>query len=211
MLEQIDNAFRVVKTRAMKNKIFVLALTSLSSFSAFAKKSTKSADATAPTATAAPAPAAPKVSEEDREILDKGEMPMGRYIAGGVVGTAVGFGIGHAIEGRYAFPGWIFTAGETISWITLAVGLSKCTTTTTYSSTYGYSDTRDCGGGAKAAIIIGATALVGLRIWEILDVWLVPMAQNERYHAAEKRSNLSFYALPPLDKSPFQVGMNLRF
>ena len=43
---------------------------------------------------------------------------VGRYVAGGVVGTTLGLGIGHAMQGRYWRDyGWAFTAGEIITFL----------------------------------------------------------------------------------------------
>ena len=41
------------------------------------------------------------------------------YYLGGVLGVLPGFGIGHAVQGRWKDKGWIFTAGE----LTTAIGL----------------------------------------------------------------------------------------
>ena len=47
-----------------------------------------------------------------------GRIGVGRYIAGGVVGTTLGLGIGHAIQGRYWRDyGWAFTAGGVITFL----------------------------------------------------------------------------------------------
>ena len=46
----------------------------------------------------------------------EGRIAVGRYVAGGVVGTTLGLGIGHAMQGRYWRDyGWAFTAGEIIT------------------------------------------------------------------------------------------------
>ncbi len=47
-----------------------------------------------------------------------GRIGVERYVAGGVVGTTLGLGIGHAIQGRYWRDyGWAFTAGEIITFL----------------------------------------------------------------------------------------------
>ena len=40
---------------------------------------------------------------------------LSQYVSGGTVGTAVGFGIGHALVGEYARIGWVFTMTEVLS------------------------------------------------------------------------------------------------
>ena len=37
------------------------------------------------------------------------------YYAGGALSILPGFGIGHAVQGRWREKGWIFTAGEVVS------------------------------------------------------------------------------------------------
>ncbi len=54
------------------------------------------------------------------DTTGSGRIGIGRYVAGGVVGTALGLGIGHAIQGRYWRDyGWAFTVG------TIALVLSE--------------------------------------------------------------------------------------
>ena len=44
------------------------------------------------------------------------EISKNRYITGGVLGTALGFGIGHAVQGRWlSDKGWIFTSAELVT------------------------------------------------------------------------------------------------
>src|SRR4051812_36567936 len=66
------------------------------------------------------------LGDEDKKILENGEMGNGRYISGGAVGSIFGFGIGHAIQGRYSEKGWIFAVGEAATGLVVAAGLLKC-------------------------------------------------------------------------------------
>src|SRR5690606_27430608 len=49
---------------------------------------------------------------EERELLARGEIDAGPHIAGGVVSMFIGFGAGHAVQGRFGDTGWIFLVGE---------------------------------------------------------------------------------------------------
>src|SRR5262245_38862858 len=49
------------------------------------------------------------LTPEERELLARGEIDAGSAVAGGAIGTFFGFGIGHAVQGRYSDMGWIFT------------------------------------------------------------------------------------------------------
>lgn len=82
------------------------------------------------------------------------------YVVGGIVGSVVGFGIGHAVQSRYSDYGWVFSIGEglgvagwkIIPWIMEASGYI-----------------------GRAPTIIsraGLSVLVGLRLWQITDLWV---------------------------------------
>ena len=50
------------------------------------------------------------------DSADTGRIGVGRYVTGGVVGTTLGFGIGHGIQDRYwSDYGWAFTVGGVLT------------------------------------------------------------------------------------------------
>ena len=53
-----------------------------------------------------------KPAKQDEGIAGKMEIGTGRYIASGIVGTAVGLGIGHAVQGTWRKMGWVFSLTE---------------------------------------------------------------------------------------------------
>jgi hypothetical protein len=80
------------------------------------------------------------------------------YVVGGLVGSIVGFGIGHAVQSRYKSKGWIFTAGEGIG-LLAAKGIPQAMIETT--------------GHAKDYIkLAGWTLFLGFRLWQIVDLWV---------------------------------------
>lgn len=95
-------------------------------------------------------------------------VPTGKYITGGVLGSALGFGIGHAVQGRYQDGGWLFTATEGASLAVLMIGLGSCSEET---ENFGGERTKKttCSNGGLVAI--GFASLIGFRVWEIVDVW----------------------------------------
>lgn len=125
------------------------------------------------------------LSDEDRRVLQIGEISQTRYIVGGILATyPLGFGIGHAVQGRYSDKGWIFTAGELASIAVMFAGFGDCS----------YSSNRyeSCSGGL---VVLGAFAFVGFRIWEAIDAWAVPPEHNRRYReiiAREPASEVTF-------------------
>ena len=104
--------------------------------------------------------------DEDQLIQqDYTSISTGQYIAGGVVGIMLGMGIGHAVQGRYSRTGWIFTVGQLASGITFGVYFAQATIPSQSSNV---SQTDNFG------LIFSAVALVGFRIWELIDVWWLP-------------------------------------
>jgi hypothetical protein len=105
----------------------------------------------------------------------------GEYVVGGVLGTAVGFGLGHAVVGEYGNMGWVFTVGELAGVVVTYVGF--------YASLFGVTSqcgTGDCEdswlrrhsgsllAGGVIAMAAGTLTFAALRIWEIIDVWWRP-------------------------------------
>ncbi len=97
------------------------------------------------------------------------EVVTGRYVTGGVIGSVIGFGIGHAIQGRYGSDrGWIFTTGEAAGF-TLAIagiGRQSCTDTTSYN----YNSNCDRSS-ANSLIAVGFLTMLGFHVWEVVDLW----------------------------------------
>lgn len=131
------------------------------------------------------------LSEADRQILARGEMSTTRYVLGGVLGTyPLGFGIGHAIQGRYSEKGWIFTVGELSSIAVLAAGLGSC-----FGDALSSND-GDCNTGG-GLVFLGAFGFVGFRVWEIVDLWATPLEQDRRYRELKSRLPVSEVTFEP--------------
>jgi hypothetical protein len=129
------------------------------------------------------------LSKQDRRILKRGEIVQGRYIGGGITGSIVGFGIGHAIQGRYPERGWIFTVGEGVGITMFYVGILAC---------FGDAINGQSCTPPVALIGGGLIAFVGFHIWEVIDLWVVPPQANRRYRELRRMGYR-----PPI--SDFQV------
>lgn len=129
----------------------------------------------------------------------KVEVSTGKYITGGILGSAVGFGIGHAIQGRYGSgKGWIFTAGEAAGLTLFVAGVGRQSCNDSY---YGSSNSNSCDkSSANGLMVIGLGALIGFHVWEIVDVWT---------GATPVESNTSAFLIPDV-KSP-GIGVVYRF
>ncbi len=93
-------------------------------------------------------------------------LPTSRYVWGGLAGTFIGFGTGHAIQRRYEGKGEMFAYGEVTSLAVLVAGAL----------------TGDCGGGGSPVCgDLGAVGLIGFlsfRVWEMVDVWIPPSSAS---------------------------------
>jgi hypothetical protein len=124
------------------------------------------------------------LTPEEQEILDRGEIGTTAYVLGGVLGTwPLGFGIGHAIQGRYLEKGWIFTVGEVGSLGLMIAGIQNCTYEYSF---YGYWSGACQNNGL---LTLGVIGFVGFRIWEIVDLWAAPPEINRRYRALKERTS----------------------
>jgi len=153
------------------------------------------------------------LSEDDRELLARGEID-GTQTALGVGGAVfIGLGVGQAIEGRWSDTGWIFTFGEPAAMVVAVVGLASSF------SCDGGPNQSHCGNqhSAEALAIGGLIGLVGLRVWEIGDSYFGPMRRNDRVRDLRLRLG---YGLPPMVRlTPFAApvrdgavaGLSLRF
>lgn len=129
-----------------------------------------------------------------------------QYVAGGVLGSVVGFGFGHAIQGRYLPFGVIYTITEPL------VGLMTVSAfAASFGASFGYG-LADLGGNlsenenqAYRARIISAyvflsvslLTLVGIRIYEIFDLWAMPPIHNQIISQAPEKSVAIFPVLLP--------------
>jgi hypothetical protein len=128
------------------------------------------------------------LTAEQQELLDDGEIGIGRHLGGGVTALVAGFGIGQGIEGRWRHTGWIFTFGESAAAIAIvyAVGerIGDCLPLN-----------EPCRGDRGAGLMVGGLmAYSGLRIWEIVDAWIAPPIHNHQLH--ELRTRLAPFVAP---------------
>jgi hypothetical protein len=153
-------------------------------------------------------PVRPRVSltDEERELIARGEISEGERLGGAFVGIWLGFGIGHAVQGRYGERGWLFTLTDLAG-----AGLVTAAVATCFQLSFG-SDrpaSADCG---ESGLFIAALAfLVGSRLWQGADLVKEPRRHNERVRRAREKAAWAFGAAPTLDGSGGQIGFALRF
>lgn len=99
-----------------------------------------------------------------------------RYGIGGAVGSLVGFGIGHAIVGEYHSFGWFFTLTELICMPGIPLLAAGVMAIAAWDGKIGvaFDDLITVWSGF---FITGLVLTLGLRIWEIIDLWRRPKVQ----------------------------------
>ena len=113
------------------------------------------------------------LTPEERQLVAHGEIDQGQILAGGLVGTFFGFGLGHAVQGRFSDRGWIFLLGEGASMASVMTFAFTCAD--------GIESNCDNNTGFLVAGLVG---IVVFRVWELVDVWGGPAAYNRRVREA---------------------------
>lgn len=117
-------------------------------------------------------------------------------VLGCAVGTFVGLGIGHAVQGRYGGRGWIFTVGELGAAGAAVGGMAAC------------AESPDrCTSGIALG---GAIAFVALRALEVADTCATPVRHNRRIEARRRRAARVAPYLENADRGAV-VGVSLTF
>jgi hypothetical protein len=111
-----------------------------------------------------------ELTEEERLMIKSRAPTKETYIIGGIIGTYPGFGLGHAIQGRWRDRGWIYTLGETAGVLVAGAGLINC-----------FGDTAENDDCDRSAIKVGMGTYIGFKLVEIYDVWVGGARHRERY------------------------------
>lgn len=129
----------------------------------------------------------------------------GQYTWGGVTSIIPGFGLGHALQGRYMERGWIFTASElvtfgggivsafyTISLIAVRKGMS-------------YPSLKSETAAMRNLSISLFVIFAGLKAWEIYDAWVLPF-DYKVVDSSFKIQPLAFY-----NQGSTSLGLSLQY
>ncbi len=114
---------------------------------------------------------------EEKSLLDRGEISIPRYVGGAFLGSFVGFGTGHAIQGRFFKKGAYFLIGEG-SGIGVALGGSIL-----FCGIQGERGSSNC----LWVQNLGAGIFVLAKAWEIFDLWVIPPIENADYRELIKK------------------------
>lgn len=135
-----------------------------------------------------------------------------KYLLGGLLGTIVGFGSGHAVQGRWRHDGWPYTLTQ-VGGAGLAVYSSLCMR---YSSAG--PDILDaepkpdyplCALAGMGTTLLGIATLIVARIVEIASVW-GPNSDHYRIVTSNQPSPLSIMPLLDIKQAGVQVVWALK-
>lgn len=156
------------------------------------------------------------LTAEEARLLERSDLSKPRYVVGGILESSYGFGIGHAVQGRWLEKGWVFTLGE--------VGAAAVVF-------YGFRELGqvpgcrkgelgiECGDPTFAYSLIagGFLTYAGFRIWGAIDAWATPMAEAGRRRTLRTRLGLppGTRMVPVITATPDatgpMAGFDLRF
>lgn len=132
-------------------------------------------------------------------LVHSKEIENNHYAAGAIAGTLIGFGLGHAIQDRYTPKGLIFTTSEAASVSLFILGAQNI-------------DSPGHRSGSGILAPIGLVAFVGLRVWEMIDVWTHPSTTTENFkNQAEQSKKFSPRIVPLLSQNDFAPKPGLAF
>jgi hypothetical protein len=156
---------------------------------------------------------------DEQWLLSRGYITQGEHLGGGVVSLFFGFGVGQAVQGRWAQKGYIFTVGEIASFGAMIYGMAEL-----FSACHGTDDPyyeEPCNHSAErrgaTMLIGGALALSVFRIWEIVDAFTAPSEHNRQLRALRGRlgyqdgyARVRPYVAPAGDSGGV-AGISMRF
>lgn len=126
---------------------------------------------------------------------------------GAAFGTAGGFGMGHAIQGRYDEQGWKWTVIDTSIIATLAIAAHNCPNQG-LSTTGSVETTAMSGSSCDFVLPIGVLTFVGSRVWQSVDLWSYARKSLSPLRAATERSSLNVLVVPNSDGVQLSAAWN---
>lgn len=149
----------------------------------------------------------PAITPHEQQLLLHGEYTQGEIVGGGLIGTFFGFGLGHAVQGRWSDKGWLFTVGEGGAMALMMSTMADCIDET-------LDGPQTCN---ENWLAFSAIAFGVLRLWEIVDVWAGPARYNSEVRRLRWRLGIApqprwgLRLAPAKHGSGGTVGVTYRF
>jgi hypothetical protein len=125
---------------------------------------------------------AAKLTPSEQQTLGIGETTPMEYLGGGVLAWAPGFGVGHAVQGRWADKGWIFTVGQIFSAVFIMIEVENFDCDDPKKSNFEcyLSETDN-------KFAFGAVSFSFFKIWEIWDAWVGGFVHMDDYDSVQRK------------------------
>jgi hypothetical protein len=151
-----------------------------------------------------------QISAEEQKLLMQGEISDGAHAAGVVLNLLVGFGVGQAVQGRWGDTGWIFTLGESASFVALMYG---------FASVLSFSSSENEQQRGGTALFAGLIGYLVFRTWSVADAAVAPGRHNRKVRELRMRmgmpmplyGRLAPFVAPTRDSGGGVAGLTLRF
>ena len=138
-------------------------------------------------------------------------MSNAKYIGGGVVSIIPGFGIGHAIQGRYSEKGWIFTTSELVLVASTYYFAKEIVKTIREEANQAVNNRSLSAFDAKSILYKGGLSLISLltlfsvKSWEMMDAWTLPS------HYKVVDSSFQLRPMAYYDDDSLGLGLSLKY
>ena len=142
----------------------------------------------------------PPLDDNDRAVLEHGEISDGQTTGGGIAAILLGFGIGQAIEGRWLERGWMFTAVDTGALALEIGGIIE---------TFSRGCDRSCQNRGLAMAGVGGALELGSRILQSWDAFVAPEAHNRRVRELRARTGVT-HVVPYVTGNSIGLGIGLQ-
>lgn len=113
-------------------------------------------------------------AERDRRLLERGRISPGAYAGGALLAAYPGFGVGHAVQGRWKSGGWVFTM--------LDVVVGSALVGTTVALLASWPNER-----LEVPWLVFTVGFFVVRLVQFLDAIITPGLHNRRVLEAEQR------------------------
>jgi hypothetical protein len=134
-----------------------------------------------------------QLTAEEARLLAKGEISSGTHFGGFAVGFLFGFGSGQAVQGRWSERGWIFTVGELASIVAMVVTIDDA-----FDNNCNDFES-NCNDELSGGFVVSLIALMGFRVWELVDAAVGPSTHNRKVRELRARVGYPqpYYGMTP--------------
>jgi len=157
-------------------------------------------------------------SHYDQEVLERGEIGLGTRSFAALLSLGLGFGLGHAVEGKYSEgSGLFFTLTEAVFLTSYIYTSSKTYGSYGYGCSYDFSGYSYCYGYPTYDQTMGTLSVISfilyatVHLWEFVDCVARPIVHNLRYEQLKgsETARNEPQLVPVVAKGDFGLGLGV--